>query len=58
MAALLSGSDWIVCFRNFFELVRLIAEDNDEQHPGVDARLLAGVTRLGTQNKFGTAKYG
>jgi len=36
----------------------LSTEGKDEHHTGVNARLLVGVTRLGTVNKFVTSEYG
>jgi hypothetical protein len=56
MAALLSGIIYIVCLRICFNPVRLSTEEEDEQHLGVEARLLVGFTRLGTLNKFCTAE--
>jgi hypothetical protein len=57
MAALLSGIIYIVCLRIGFNLVRLSVVAEDEQHFGVEARLLVGFTRFGTLNKFCTAEY-
>jgi hypothetical protein len=40
------------------EPVRLSTEEKDEHYTAVDARLLLGISRLGTLNRFGAAKYG